>query len=235
MDAIVERGQPFEWRGIEFFIEQHPGQTLYHHLIVFEVDGQKFLSIGDNISGLCFAEQRDYIHSFIPKNRTPVSSYRDMPRQILGHAPDWLLTGHGGAVEFQREKIERWQQWMDRWAQLFTDIIDQPHPDMGMDPRWVEFYPYKKRIRPGEEVVFEVRVTNHETQNRKCALRFRSVEDVEVEPVACEVELAGRTTATCQARVRFPATFQTHSLTVLADVTWNGRHLGEIAEAVAYW
>jgi len=35
--------------------------------------------------------------------------------------------------------------------------------------------------------------------------------------------------------VSFPAVFSTHSLPALADVTWNGRHLGEIAEAIAYW
>ena len=235
VDQLVQRGQAFEWRGIKFYIEQHPGQTLYHQLIAFEVDGQKFLSIGDNISGLCFAEQRDYIHSFIPKNRTPVSSYPDMPQQILRHAPDWLLTGHGGAVKCERDKIERWQKWMDRWQELFTGIIDQPHPDMGMDPRWIEFYPYKVRIRPGEEVLFEVRVTNHETQSRKCSLSFRSVEGVELQPANIDVDVQERGVATCKLRARFPTSFKTHSLAVVADVTWNGQHLGEVAEAVAYW
>ena len=71
VDHVVERGEAFRWRGIEFFVEQHPGQTLYHHLIRFTVDEQKFLCVGDNISGLSFREQRDFIHSFIPKNRTP--------------------------------------------------------------------------------------------------------------------------------------------------------------------
>jgi hypothetical protein len=95
VDAVVEWGDAFSWRGIDFYIEQHPGQTLYHHIIRFEVDGLHYLCIGDNISGLGFREQRDFIHSFIPKNRTPVSSYTDMPRQILDAQPDILLTGAG--------------------------------------------------------------------------------------------------------------------------------------------
>ena len=65
----------------------------------------EFLATGDNISGLAFAEQRDYIYSFIPKNRTPVSAYRGLPRQMLDHAPDWRLTGHGGAVPGERDKL----------------------------------------------------------------------------------------------------------------------------------
>ncbi len=235
VDHVVEQGEAFEWRGVEFFVEQHPGQTLYHHLIWFVVDGQKFLCIGDNISGLPFREKRDYIHSFIPKNRTPVSSYRDMPRQILDYGPDLILTGHGGGVPFDRAKVERWQDWMDRWEHLFTQIIDQPHSNMGMDPHWVEFYPYKVRIRPGATVTFKVTITNHEAEARKCNLRFRSVEGVHLSPKAIDLQAPGGANITCQVKTTFPDTFTTHALPVLADVTWNGVHLGEIAEAIAYW
>ncbi|MCZ6676985.1 MAG: MBL fold metallo-hydrolase, partial [Candidatus Poribacteria bacterium] len=226
---VVKRGEAFHWRGIDFFVEQHPGQTLYHHLIWFEVDGGKFLCIGDNISGLPFREKRDYTHSFIPKNRTPVSSYRDMPRQILDQAPDLILTGHGGAVPFDRAKVERWRDWMDRWQDLFTQVIDQPHPNMGMDPHWVEFYPYKIRIRPGEVVTFQVTVTNHEAETRTCNLRFRSVEGVQLLPGQTDLQVPAGGHATCPVKATFPDTFTTHALPVLADVTWNGRSLGEIA------
>ncbi|MDA0747236.1 MAG: MBL fold metallo-hydrolase [bacterium] len=235
VDQVVNRGEAFQWRGIDFYMEQHPGQTLYHHLIRFEVDRRRFLSIGDNISGACFREKRDYIHSFIPKNRTPVSSYGDMPRQILEAQPHVLLTGHGGAVLFDEGKTERWQEWMDRWQALFTQILDQPHADMGMDPHWVEFYPYKVRIQPGETVRYTVTVRNYEEDVRVCALRFRSVEGVGLEPQEVEMRVRGGESSQCEVEARFPEAFKTHSLPVVADVTWNGQALGEIAEAIAYW
>jgi len=235
IERVVARGEAFEWRGIEFFIEQHPGQTLYHHLIRFEADGKRFLAIGDNISGNSLKAGRELIHSFIPKNRTPVSSYTDMPQQILDASPDFLLTGHCGALEFNRQQVERWQEWMDEWQRHFTEIIDQPHPNMGMDPHWVEFYPFNVRIRPGEEVTFRINITNHEPERRRCELRYRSVDGVSLKPAAETLEVGGNSLATCELNASFPDTFNTHSLTILADVTWNGRHLGEIAEAVAYW
>ncbi len=235
VDHVVERRSAFEWRGIRFFVKQYPGQTLYHHLIWFEVDGRKFLSIGDNISGMSFREKRDYIHSFIPKNRTPVSSYGDMPRQILNHKPDIVLTGHGGAVVFEQERMVRWRDWMDRWQALFTQVLDQPHPNMGMDPHWVEFYPYKVRIRPGDTVRFKVTVTNHEPKARVCILRFRSVEGVVLDPQEIKFRAWALTKKEYEVQATFPDAFTTHSLPIVADVTWNGRPLGEIAEAVAYW
>ncbi|MCH2203690.1 MAG: MBL fold metallo-hydrolase [Fuerstiella sp.] len=235
VNHVVQRGNAFHWRGTDFFIEQHPGQTLYHQLIRFDVDDMRFLVVGDNISGMCFQEQRDHIHSFIPKNRTPVTSYTDMPRQILEANPDILLTGHGGGVPHDQHQTERWQVWMKRWQDLFTQIIDQPHPNLGMDPGWVEFYPYKVRIRPGDTVAFNVRITNHEPETKTCELKFRSVEGVELTPTATVVDVAGGSTASCQVTAEFPQVFTTHSLPVLADVTWQGNALGELAEAIAWW
>ncbi|MFN8489576.1 MAG: MBL fold metallo-hydrolase [Caldilineaceae bacterium] len=235
VDQVVPRGAALRWRGIDFFIEQHPGQTLYHHLIFFVVDEARFLCIGDNISGLSFREQRDHIHSFIPKNRTPVSSYPDMPRQILERSPDFLLTGHGGAVACDRAKVERWQTWMDQWQQHFVRILAQPHPNLGMDPRWIEFYPYKVRIRPGDTVTFQIKITNHESETRACVLRLRSVDGVRLEPAEITVDAPPSQVTSVAVTAQFPATFTTHALPIVADVTWSGRVLGEVAEAIGYW
>ncbi len=231
----VDRDETFTWRGIDFRMEQFPGQTLYHHLISFTVDDTKFLCIGDNLSGLCFAEKRDWIHSFIPKNRTPVSSYRDMPRQIKERQPDLLLTGHGGAVDCDTAQVARWEKWMDRWTELFADIIDRPHPNLGMDPRFIEFYPYKVRVRPGQTVAFELRLLNHEDQDAACRIEFRSVDGVGLSPKSAQVDIPAGEQVCQTIEAVFPETFSTHSLPILADVTWNGRPLGEVAEAVAYW
>lgn len=235
VDQIVPRGEAFHWRGIDFFIEQHPGQTLYHHLIFFAVDGVRFLCIGDNISGLSFREQRDHIHSFIPKNRTPVSSYPEMPRQILERAPDFLLTGHGGAVACDLAKVARWQTWMEQWQQHFVRILDQPHPNLGMDSRWIEFYPYKVRIRPGDRVEFQIKITNHESETRPCVLRLRSVAGVRLEPAQITLDAPPGQVTSVAVTAQFPATFTTHALPIVADVTWGGRVLGEVAEAIGYW
>jgi glyoxylase-like metal-dependent hydrolase (beta-lactamase superfamily II) len=235
VDHVIERDAVFHWRGIDFRMEQFPGQTWYHHLITFEVDGKRYLSIGDNISGMCFGEKRDFIHSFIPKNRTPVSSYSDMPRQIKEREPDVILTGHGGGVDVDPEKLANWQTWMDRWAELFTDIIDQPHPNLGMDPHWVEFYPFKVRVKPGDVVRFEVRVRNHEAETKKGSIAFRGREGVQITPDRVGIEVGAGEDASIEIVATMPNETRVHSWTIVADVMWNGKHLGEISEAVVYW
>ena len=46
---------------------------------------------------------------------------------------------------------------------------------------------------------------------------------------------AGGQVGEVAVRVRMPQTFATHSLPIVADVTWDGQRLGEVAEAIAYW
>ncbi len=50
-----------------------------------------------------------------------------------------------------------------------------------------------------------------------------------------ELSVAPGVTESYKIAARFPEQFTTHSLTLTADVTWDGRQLGEIAEAIAYW
>ncbi|MCE7983366.1 MAG: hypothetical protein DYG89_19505 [Caldilinea sp. CFX5] len=124
---------------------------------------------------------------------------------------------------------------MAQWQQHFVTILDQPHPNLGMDPHWIEFYPYKVRVTPGEVVDFQVRITNHETAQRHCMLRFRSVAGVQLEPAEVQVDAPAGQVTTVAVTARFPTSFTTHSLPVVADVTWDGRRLGEVAEAIGYW
>ena len=195
----------------------------------------KFLSIGDNISGMSMTEGRDLVFSFIPKNRTPVSSYCDMPQQIVERAPDILLTGHKGALTCDTTQVDAWQSWMNRWTSLFERMTDQSVADMGMDPHWVEFYPYKVRGEAGDEVELEGRITNHEADVSCCALRFSGTKGLRLQPGETEFEVAPRSVERCRVRAIIPCSMESHSLTVVADVTWNGRRLGPIAEGVAYW
>jgi len=101
------RDAPFRWRGLEFNVRQAPGQTISNQEIDFEADGRRFLVTGDNISGLCLQEKRDFIYSFIPKNRTPWRSYARMPENILSMQLDYLLTGHGGALALDEKSNRR--------------------------------------------------------------------------------------------------------------------------------
>ena len=234
VDRVVTQDQVFTWRGLTFSVDQQPGQTTYNQDILFDVDGKRFMVIGDDISGLSFSEHRDYIYSFIPKNRTPVSTYVDIPRRILEAAPDVLLTGHGGAAPFD-ERVEKWREWMTEWQSIFSSLTGQPEADMGVDPHWIEFLPYKIKIALGDTRELTLTVTNYSDEPTRFLIRFRSVSGVVIDPPEVQITIPEHSSTELTVTARFPESFAHHSLPILADVTRNDQRLGEIAEAIAYW
>ncbi len=128
-DGYARDYHTLQWRDLRFEVVPLPGHTFGSTGYLFEVDGKRFLVTGDNISGLCLQEKRDFIYSFIPKNRTP-----------------WTRRRPAGAIG--------WPSGVENTRAIFGATPDGFHP---------------------------------------------------------------------------------HSLPLPADVTCNGRRLGEIAEAVAYW
>ena len=104
--------------------------------------------------------------------------------------------------------MDRWTAWMDRWQELFTDIVEAPHPNMALDPHWIEFRPYKVRVEPGAEVEFQLCITNHDDSERRCALHLHSVEGVKIEAAERALVLAGGQVHEITVRVRMPQTFR---------------------------
>ncbi|MEE2658515.1 MAG: MBL fold metallo-hydrolase [Candidatus Latescibacterota bacterium] len=235
VDHVVAPGQSLRWRGVDFEIHAHPGQTLYDQQICFEIAGVRYLAIGDAISGKSFSSDAPhFIHSFIPKNRTPLSSYGRIPRNLAKHAPDILLTGHGGGLLWKESQISKWTSWMDRWQELFESVVLPEHGDRSMDPRWVEIVPYRFKVQLGEHVDLTLRITNHEPGEVECAVELRSVQGVEVSPAALQLKVPAEG-ACVTFRLRCTGSVASHCIPVIADVTWNGERLGEIGEAVGYW
>ena len=91
------------------------------------------------------------------------------------------------------------------------------------------------RIRPGDTVTFQIKITNHESETRTCVLRLRSVAGVQLEPAEITVDAPPVQVTSVVITAQFPETFTTHALPIVADVTWSGRVLGEVAEAIGYW
>ena len=106
---------------------------------------------------------------------------------------------------------------------------------MGMDPHWVEFYPYKVRAEPGSELRFDVRIRNHESQARDCRVVLRASGGATVLPDAVDLHVAAKTDTSTPVVVSLPQTRDVHAWTIVADVTWNGRSYGELAEAIVWW
>ena len=56
-----------------------------------------------------------------------------------------------------------------------------------------------------------------------------------VDPERIDLDIDAGDTTSYSLQIQTPDAVSTHSWTVLADVTWNGSHLGRVAEGIVHW
>lgn len=109
-----------------------------------------------------------------------------------------------------------------------TGLILQPDPNFGMDYRWCHFYPFRVVASGNEPFRAELIVRNHLFLPGKLEVRLKLPDDV-----AC---LERDRTFTMEPKSQVAVPFLLHRTggsgrrVAMADVTFNGRRLGEIAE-----
>jgi len=64
---------------------------------------------------------------------------------------------------------------------------------------------------------------------------LRASAGVRLSTESIDISVAAGETAAFAVTATFPKSRQSHSWTVVADVTWDGVAHGEIAEAIAWW
>ena len=187
---------------------------------------KKFLCVGDNISGLCHSgNNRDFYSLIYPQES---DAGFELPRYALNRfsmpIPDYLFTGHGGCISFDRAKAERWGGLdgpVD--GSLYADSRPAA-PQYGDGPALGGVlslqgsHPARSRRVP-----FNINITNHEAEARTCTLHFRSVDGVQLSPTTIDLQVDWKHQhRPVRWKQPFRMHFTTHALPIVADVTWNG-------------
>ena len=142
----------FRWEEHEILLHPLPGHTRYAVAVEFIADGKRFLCGGDQYA------DSDGLHcNYVYKNVTGSGDFIETAELYNRIAPDYLLTGHWGAIpytaEYGKEILERGKE-----LKRLHDVL-LPSQDWG-NSFIVEFYPFTATVGPNAIVDVEVRVTN---------------------------------------------------------------------------
>ena len=104
---------------------------------------------------------------------------------------------------------------------------------MGMDPLLVHFYPYRIEVKPDEEFTVDVSVTNYLNKPSEFKITLKSSENI-----ICN-QNTKTYTVPAKSSDMIPFTIKVNHKNesikreiICADVTMNGKYLGEFAEMV---
>ncbi|MEA2062863.1 MAG: MBL fold metallo-hydrolase, partial [Gemmatimonadota bacterium] len=230
-DRVLHNREKIQWEEYELEFFYLPGQTEYHQALVVEVDGQKVMFTGDNTWNKAEPEKVRN-GPVVPHNVYFLDGgFITCAERMLEYAPDMVCPAHTEEYYPTREDLEGFLGWAKHVRTVMTALIDQPDPNFGMDYQWCRFHPFRSQPGSGEKFTVDVVMRNH---------LFREAE------VEVELKLPGGLTCAHPVRVltigakkqvavpfvlkAAPGTSGRQVLT--ADITIDGRRIGEYAEAL---
>jgi hypothetical protein len=100
-----------------------------------------------------------------------------------------------------------------------------------MDYRWCHFYPYRAVVEKGETVRVEVRLRNHLFKPANATIALRLPDRIACARAATSVTIPAKAQSAIPFELRAAHT-SPGRLVITADITINGRRIGEYAEAL---
>jgi glyoxylase-like metal-dependent hydrolase (beta-lactamase superfamily II) len=220
-------GERFEWEDLEFTVHYTPGHADYHMGMFAQIDGHSVAFSGDNVIPLWNSTP-----SLIYRNHVHKTSHQETARLYLEYQPEILCAGHDLQREVKPQVYHRFAQKALHMTQLFETLLPG-EANYGLEPSWTQIYPYQSLVRPGETLNLQIRMTNFLAQPAQAQVHLVLPEGWTTTPPIGRLNIPPQQRGRANFRVRVPGSyrFPYPRIAVAVDVTLNGRHLGQVAEA----
>jgi hypothetical protein len=117
---------------------------------------------------------------------------------------------------------------------VWSRIIDQPDPAMGVDNNWISFYPYQSEAGPGDTLQYELRFRNYVSRSGHLKATIKLPETWAGSPGSVEISAPAKSEALARFEVHIPRSEArlNRRFVLTADIWRDGEHLGELTEGL---
>lgn len=220
--------EKFSWEGLDFEIHYSPGHCDYHLTMFTTMDGKRIAFSGDNVW------PPGFIPSLIYRNHVHRTSHQVTARLFQQYRPEILCGGHGLYTNVAPEGYDLFMSNTEKMTELFDKLLPESSGILGLEPSWIQIYPYQMRGKPGEELGGEVRLQSPVPRAASVGYTWVLPEGWEALPASDSAEIPAGSKTARPFRLRIPAAYRfSHPKQAIAlEVNLEGRELGQIAEAV---
>ncbi len=228
VDHVTADGESWEWNEFRMTAYHFPGQTYYHGGLLVEGHGARLFFAGD---------------SFTPGG---MDDYCANNRNLLGHGagydrcvallqelqPTHIFNCHvGRAFTFTDAQSAQMRANLAERERTFGELCAWEHPNYALDAHWIRCDPYEQSARPGDVVTVRACVTNHTDAPRAVRVALETP-DGWVTPREAAATIPAKSDGAVPFRVAAPPGAAPGRYVLPADVTYHGRPLGPIREAI---
>ena len=237
--ALADR-EKWQWRGVTFQMHDMPGQTDLHSGISFDLDGQRWLALGDS----CHVPGGVVSHGHIIfANRVSARNHIKVGQRMLEISPNVLLHGHHrrqvdgkgrSDLPVTRQDLADFLESSHRLSGVLADIVvDQHERRCRVD--WVRIEPYRVFLRPGDSTTIRLLAENLHDQDVDLQMRFVLPEGVSVEPDAVTCRVPADQTHESEHQLRFDRVTGASPLIVCVDTVLDGRPMGWVGHGQLWY
>lgn len=227
VDHPLQDNESFQWKEFKMTAYDFPGQTLYHGGLLVERGGERVFFTGDSIGFFGLDDYCSYNRCFLG----PGVGYEKCLKLLIDLKPTMLMAAHYGPGWVSEEYLQSGLQKLHEREEVAARLFPWDNPNVALDPYWIYAYPYRQTVLPGTRLTLEARIMNHSTRAKTALVELRLPNGWKSEPGGSVTIPPGR-----ERRIRLHAVAPLHprrARDVLAlVVTFDGRYLGEFAEAL---
>ena len=231
IDRTFRHNETFHWEEFEFTVRHSPGHTDYEMALFTTIDGKRIAFTGDAFLNY---DNKGMRHNLIFRNDTKTGDYVESIRSLVEMQPAIIAPGHAAPFALTAEMVREFEERVTAQDGIFRDLIAEPSTDIGLDPSWVQIYPYQAVAVKGRPVALQLRVRNHRRAEMNVEIvlclpkRWRTTP----ERVSLKVLPGGTSSTTVEMLVPMDWGEPDGRRAIAADVIADGVYLGQIAEGV---
>lgn len=231
VDRPLRENETFRWEEFEFTIRHSPGHTNYQSALFATIDNTRIAFTGDAFFSYDKKEMR---HNLIYRNDVKSGDHAKSIRNILEMEPTVIAPGHGEPYLVSESMVNAFAEHVKKQDAFFSTLVADPDIDMGLDPAWVQIFPYQAVAIPGRPTALEIRVRNHRGVPLDLQIALSLPAGWRCEPAVMKLTVPAKGENRMAAHLTVPGDCRGpfDRRAIAADVLCNGRYLGQIAEAV---
>lgn len=233
VDRVIRHRETFRWEEFEFTAVHSPGHTDFQMALFATIDGVRLGFTGD-----AFFHDADrpfqIRHNLIYRNRVKLGDHLKSVVNLLEFRPQILCPGHGEPFLLDLDMVESFRTKLTKQDVLIRELVADADTDLGLDPSWIEIYPYQSAAARGDTRAFEIRARNHRQRAVELQVALALPAGWRCAPKISKFTVPARESAQASVSITIPSDFQaTQSrIAIAADVMCDGEYRGQIAEAV---
>ena len=236
VDRTFADREAVDWGPTRFVFHDMPGQTDLHSGISFDLDGKRWLAVGD--SAHLHDGQLTCGHTIFA-NRVTGQNHLKVARRMLEVAPDVLLHGHPRRIvdgegrsdtPVTHEDLLAYHHSAEDLAATLRDlVVDQDERRCRAD--WVRIEPYRLTLQPGASACIELIAENLFGAAVELKIGMICPDGMAVDPPSVSATVGRGACHRSSHRLHLARSDGPSPQIVCADVTVNGKPLGWLGHA----